>query len=90
VLTITDVWPQPAQYGSEISVSLHAMEDATVTFELYDLLGSRIAVLYDGSMQTSGLTVRFSPAEHALRTGAYLLRARSGDAQVSRTITIVR
>jgi hypothetical protein len=89
-LTITDVWPQPAQYGNEISVSLHAVEDASIIFELHDLLGRRIATLYDGPMQMEDLTVRFSPTDFGLRTGTFLLKARSSDAQVSRTITIVR
>ncbi|MCB2206431.1 T9SS type A sorting domain-containing protein [bacterium] len=89
-LTIIDIWPQPAHSGCEVAISLHADVDATVSFELYDLLGRRIAVLYSGFMERSELTVRFSPSAYDLNTGTYLLRARSEEGQTSRTITVVR
>jgi hypothetical protein len=89
-MTIIDVWPQPAHVSGEVAVTLQADVDATVSFELYDLLGRRIAVLYSGFMERSELTVRFSPSAYDLNTGTYLLRARSEEGQTSRTITVVR
>lgn len=90
-LTISGVWPQPASIAAnELQVSVAGRKNEDAVLELYDVLGRKAAILYRGVMWQSDMAVRFSPSQLQLRPGVYVLRLRSGDAAVTRTLTILR
>jgi hypothetical protein len=85
------VWPQPAQsLGARINVIIEAETGKTATLELHDLLGRRIAVLFDGEIRDNGMVVGFTPADYRLSPGVYLLRFSDGEKQQMKPIILIR
>ncbi|MEX0600602.1 MAG: T9SS type A sorting domain-containing protein, partial [Rhodothermales bacterium] len=83
----TSVYPNPAQTRAESVLTVS--ETQPVRVELYDMLGRRLRVLYDGSVSEGALhTITVDGA--GLASGIYLLRATGRSFSVTRTVTFVR
>lgn len=80
-------YPNPSRQGISISLSMNEARDVTV--EVFDGLGRRVAVLYDGSLP-NGTSHTFELNDARLAGGVYLVRATDGEAVVEQRITLVR
>jgi hypothetical protein len=88
---ISGVWPQPAYLdGGDVHISCIAPEDTEILLEIHDLLGRRVALLYEGRMQQAGMTARFNPRRLGLGGGVWMLRMSSAESQASRTLLLLR
>ncbi|MDP8205839.1 MAG: T9SS type A sorting domain-containing protein [Candidatus Electryonea clarkiae] len=82
-----DVYPNPANPGSVVSVNL--AQSGLLTLELYDLLGRRIARLANENYQAGNH--RFNINDLMLPTsGSYYLTARSEDQSETRRIVMLK
>jgi photosystem II stability/assembly factor-like uncharacterized protein len=87
------VSPNPAR--GAVTVTLVLPEAGTVTVAVYDVLGRRVALLYEGTLEAGAHG--FGLDGGALPVGAYVVRARvadlvrgAGSAVVTRTVTLLR
>ncbi len=80
------VYPNPAR--SDASVMLMLVEDTDARVEVYDVLGRRVAVLLDETVEAGRHRVRFDGA--GLPAGVYLVRAEAGNRRWTERITLVR
>ncbi len=75
----------PVRDGSTVRLTLS--ETSTITADLHDALGRRVARLADGTLP-AGETILALPT--GLAPGIYVVRARAGDQTASRMLTVVR
>ena len=61
-----------------------------ISIDVHDLLGRKVASLFEGDVKDSGMLVRFTPADYRLAPGVYLLRFSDGEKQQVKPITLIR
>ncbi len=84
---LSPAYPNP--FNETALLTLAVDESAPVTVDLFDLLGRRIATLYQGTTP-AGSTLPIRVAADDLPDGRYIVRARLADKTVSRLVTIRR
>lgn len=82
---LASIYPNPVRGAARLA--LHLERPERVRVEAFDLLGRRVAVLFDGVAQ-SGEEVRFDAG--ALAPGLYLVRALGETVRAERRVTVVR
>jgi hypothetical protein len=82
-------YPNPVAGGQRATIDVTAREAQAVTVALYDVLGRRVAVLYDGEVAASE-TERVALPLRGLATGVYLVRAVGERFMATRRLTVVR
>jgi hypothetical protein len=90
-IRLAGIHPQPAtSRESEVRFTVETTAEAQVSIDLYDMLGRRVAMLFEGRMHTASASMGFSPSSLGLTPGLYMLRARTATAQAIRPLLIVR
>ncbi|MDZ4699175.1 MAG: choice-of-anchor B family protein [Rhodothermales bacterium] len=84
---LSPAYPNPFTDVSRVSLSVD--ESALLTVEVFDILGRQVATLYQGTV-AGGSTLLLDFVAGDLPDGHYLIRARSGEATVSRLAVILR
>ena len=79
-------FPNPTSGVTTVTLTLAAAGPTSVT--LSDLLGRRVAALYEGPLGAGAH--RIAADLSALPAGIYLVRAEAGGAVASRPLTVVR
>ncbi len=69
---IVSTWPQPATGGSAMNTIIDLTQPGSARLELYDLLGRRRAVLFDGHSDAARRTISWSAG--GVAAGVYVLR----------------
>jgi hypothetical protein len=80
-------YPNPVTADARVTVSTGRPQDVTLT--VYDLLGRRVARLYEGRV-TPAEPVRRRLDGAALGSGAYFVRAQGGTGAATTRLTVVR
>lgn len=80
-------YPNPVESGTTIEYDLK--EASSVTIEVYNTLGQRVATLVDQEKEAGSYTVRFE-AGSDLSSGVYFYRMQAGDFTETKRITVVR
>ncbi|HLA64284.1 MAG TPA: T9SS type A sorting domain-containing protein, partial [Rhodothermales bacterium] len=92
VFALTGVYPNPARGAA--TVAFDVPRAATVTVEVFDVLGRRVATLAEGSQAPGRHTIRLDGG--LLSTGTYLVRMRASSDdgaetyERARAVTIIR
>jgi hypothetical protein len=90
-VTLAQNYPNPFRPSTEIAFTL--AESASVTLQVYDVLGRRVATLVDGELPTGTHTVTWDGGDDAGRrvaSGTYLYRLETGSQSLSRTMTLLK
>ncbi len=80
--------PAPNPAVERAAVTLRLGTPQPVRVEVFDVLGRRVATLYDGVLAAG--THPFAVDAGALRSGMYVVRARSATASATRRLTVAR
>jgi hypothetical protein len=80
-------YPNPVE--SETTIEYDLKEASSVTIEVYNTLGQKVATLVDQEKEAGSHTVRFE-AGSDLSSGVYFYRMRAGDFNETKRITVVR
>lgn len=80
-------YPNPARSGYAVTIPLRVSEAGPVRVAVYDALGRELVVLHDGPVSAGDLRL---PMSASLAPGTYAVRATSGTAVATRTLTIAR
>lgn len=80
------VYPNPVAGAATVAYALP--EAASVTVEVFDLLGARVAVLADVEQPAGYHGVGWTP--YGLAAGTYLVRLRAGDFAATRRLVVFR
>jgi len=84
---LTAAYPNP--FNNSTTFSLTVNERQHVLVEVYNMLGHRLAVLYDGPMEDNETRVLTFDAGN-LPSGIYLYRASGRDFVATRQVTLMR
>jgi hypothetical protein len=82
-------YPNPLRAGTNATIDLTAREAQRVEVALYDVLGRRVAVLFDGEVAASE-TERLALPASGLASGVYVVRVVGERFQATRRVTVVR
>lgn len=80
-------YPNPSNRAVTVGMTLE--QSRTVSIEVFDVTGRRVAVLHEGVL-SAGNDHRFVLDDDALPGGVYLIRATAGEETVERRVTLVR
>jgi len=80
------VFPNPSNPEAMISYSIPQAGD--ITIEVYDLLGRKVAALFDGYQQAGNHSLVWYPVNQA--SGIYLIKLSDGDMTQTRKVTLLR
>ncbi len=80
--------PFPNPFSRRTALALDVAEAQTVTVEVFDVLGQRVAVLHDGPLTAGSHRLVLEPG--GLPTGMYVVRAVGEAFRLTRTATLVR
>jgi len=80
--------PHPHPVTTTARISFHTPESSPVRLEVLDVLGRRVNVLTEGSLQADTHEVAFDAMP--LTAGVYLLRLESGGAVLTRPLVVAR
>ena len=83
---LSTLYPNPSQ--DEASVMLMLAEATKARVAVFDVLGRRVAVLYDGPLGAGAHRLRLDAA--ALPAGVYVVRAVAGSERITRTLVVAR
>ncbi|PAP78323.1 Ig-like domain-containing protein [Rubrivirga marina] len=86
-LRVDAVWPNPARASAQVRVSLGAA--ASVTAEVFNAIGQRVAVLADGDAFGAG-SHDLGIAAGDLAAGVYVVRVRADGEQAAVTFVVAR
>ncbi len=80
------VYPNPFNTSAQISYSLPAA--ANTTIEVYDIVGKKVASLFDGK-QTEGMqTVNFDRTAFGLSNGMYFIKVKVGESVITQKVLV--
>lgn len=79
--------PHPNPTAGPVAFALTVPAPQAVRAEVFDILGRRVALVYDGRTADTA-PLRFDTS--ALRPGLYVLRVTAGSARIARRFTVVR
>jgi hypothetical protein len=82
-------YPNPLRAGTNATIDLTAREAQRVEVALYDVLGRRVAVLFDGEVGASE-TERLTLSGRGLASGVYVVRVVGERFTATRRVTVVR
>jgi hypothetical protein len=82
-------YPNPVAAGQRATIDVTAREAQRVEVALYDVLGRRVAVLFDGEVAASA-TERLRLPVRGLASGVYVVRAVGERFTATRRVTVVR
>ena len=82
-------YPNPVAAGQQATVDVTAREAQAVTVAVYDMLGRRVATLFDGEVAASA-TERLRLPARGLASGVYVVRAVGERFTATRRVTVVR
>ena len=85
-LTLSSVRPNPFASRAAVDVDVDAAQRVAV--EVYNLLGQRVATLFDGTLQPGGRTLTLDGA--GLAPGVYVVRMTGDDFVQSRKAVLTR
>lgn len=86
---VESVYPQPLRPAQMLRMDVSAASARLPQrVQLYDLLGRLRGTLYEGTLPAGRSTLRLDPAHLGLTPGTYLLRVESGDATVTRRLSV--
>jgi hypothetical protein len=80
------VWPNPFRGVAGVTLVLPAA--GAVTVGLYDVLGRRVALLHEGTLEAGEHAFRLDG--RMLPAGVYVMRAAAGGLVVTRAVTLLR
>lgn len=81
-----NVYPNPFNTSAQISYSLPAA--ANTTIEVYDIVGKKVASLFDGK-QTEGMqTVNFDRTAFGLSNGMYFIKVKVGESVITQKVLV--
>jgi hypothetical protein len=86
------IYPNPVQLrsiGSGIVIPLGVQRSASYTVALYDMLGRREAVVFDGALETGLHTIVFAPPPR-LSSGMYRVVVTGGGSEASASVVVVK
>ncbi len=86
-LRVAPIWPNPAHTAAEIKLVLGA--PATVTAEVFNAIGQRVAVLADGVPHASG-EHRLTWSTAGAASGVYVVRVTAGTERASASVVVAR
>ena len=86
-LQLSSVAPHPVVGESTFNLTLDASRDVTVA--LYNMIGQRVSVLHEGTVQ-AGSPFPLSIDAASLSSGRYLLRISGGGINETQPVTVVR
>ena len=79
----------PNPFNPETAILFSVAEEGWATLEVFDLLGQRVATLFDGPVRTGWLhRVTFDAG--GLSSGLYLYRLQSGSTSATRTLSLLK
>ena len=82
-------YPNPVQRQATVKVAVQTEQE--VQLRLYDVLGRRLATLYDGPLPAQeSRTITLRPDDLGLSSGAYFLRLVGEEGTRTRRLTVVR
>ncbi|WP_022834500.1 T9SS type A sorting domain-containing protein [Salisaeta longa] len=81
--------PYPNPFQSQATVAFAVEQSQPVTVALYNTLGQRVQVLYQGT-PAAGQTQRARLSNKGLSSGLYIVRLETPSFQSTRTVTLVR
>lgn len=84
--TVVQVYPNPSRGVVNVRYALPSALNVRV--EVYDVLGRRVAVLHEGEQAAGEHTAMWEAG--AASSGLYLLRIRTDDRTLTKTVTLVR
>lgn len=84
---LSDVYPNP--FRSEASFSLTVARAQEVTVGLYNLLGQRVATIYEGTL-AAGQDQQLTVESGGLASGLYLIRVDAEDFSDTRRVTLLQ
>jgi hypothetical protein len=79
----------PNPFRTAATLDLVVREAQRVTVEVYNVLGQRVASLYDGTVQAQG-DLQLQLPSQGLASGVYFVRVRGEAFQATRRVTLVR
>jgi hypothetical protein len=82
-------YPNPVAAGQRATIDVTAREAQRVEVALYDVLGRRVAVLFDGEVAASA-TERVALSAQGLASGVYVVRVVGERFRGTRRVTVVR
>jgi hypothetical protein len=82
-------YPNPIATGQRATIDVTAREAQAVTVAVYDMLGRRVAVLFDGAVAASA-TERLRLPASGLASGVYVVRVVGERFSAARRVTVVR
>jgi hypothetical protein len=74
MLTGVNLYPNPASDGANLNFLLNS--SCEVNIELYDLLGSKVAVLFNGNMAPGSHTININTGMY--NSGLYFIKMNTG------------
>jgi len=82
----------PNPFNAATTISYVLPEDSRVRLDLFNVLGQKVAELFDGQQESGGHLVRWqtSPADNGMSTGVYLLKLTAGDRSSTHKMTILK
>jgi hypothetical protein len=80
------IHPNPSNGLTHLDVT--ALSGAKTTIEIYDMLGQKVAMLYDNAGASTAFSIDFDASR--LPSGTYLVRMQSGDEVITRQVKLVR
>ncbi len=85
-VALAPAWPNPFNPSTSLALELATPGHAVVT--VHDALGRRVRTLADGSFAAGTHSLRFDASD--LPSGIYVVRAQSGSAAATRTVTLLK
>jgi hypothetical protein len=82
-------YPNPLPASTEGTIDLTAREAQRVEVALYDMLGRRVATLFDGEVAASEAE-RLTLSGRGLASGVYVVRVVGERFRATRRVTVVR
>ncbi len=83
---ILSTWPQPVTHGRMMSTEVELTLPGPVKIELYDLLGRRLAEVFDAEVEAGRRTARWPTAR--LDHGVYILRLLTANGTASSKVVV--
>jgi hypothetical protein len=85
--TLGQNYPNP--FNPTTTITFTAPDDGRVALEVFDVLGRRVAILFDGPT-TAGRLLATTFDASALPSGVYFAQLRSGNRQLLRKMTLMK
>ncbi len=85
--TLSEPWPNP--FNNSVKMELGILTHDHVRVTVYDMLGREVERLVDHEMYRGTRTLVWMPDDH-VASGSYLVVAETGEARISRRLTLLK